>query len=156
MSHSVLGSTPSIFQVEIYALELWTRYCLQREDLNGRKVFILSDSQAALRAISSTSFSSRLVFSCYALLRDLATRCDLSLEWVPGHCGISGNIRIDSLAKVGAGLPFVGSEPFCGLGSSNLKVRFLDWLNKEKENNLFSRLRLFSGNLSTMITTRRD
>ena len=34
-----LGSTPSIFQGEIYALELCARHCLQREDLNGRAVY---------------------------------------------------------------------------------------------------------------------
>ena len=38
-----LGSTPSIFQAEIYALELCARYCLQSEDLNGRTIIILSD-----------------------------------------------------------------------------------------------------------------
>ena len=119
-----LGSTPSIFQAETYALELCVRHCLQREDLNGRTVFILSDSPAQ--------------FSCYALLRDLATRCDLSLELVLGHCGISSNIRADSLAKVEASLSFIGPEPFCGLGLSNLKARLLDWLNKKKENNLCS------------------
>ena len=132
-----MGSTPTVFQAEIYAIELCARHCLAMSELAGQTIYILSDSQAALRALSSRTIKSRLVLDCFAALKALADKCWLTLEWVPGHTGVLGNERADALAKAGANLTYTGPEPFCGLGDT-LKLRLRDWIAVEKAGNLNS------------------
>jgi hypothetical protein len=58
-----LGTTPTIFQAEIFAIELCIRQCLQK-DLRKARIYIHSDSQAALRALNSSTIKSKLVWDC--------------------------------------------------------------------------------------------
>ena len=54
-----LGNTPTIFQAEIYAIDLCA-YEYLNKGIRRAKVYIFSDSQAALKALRSYTFESKL------------------------------------------------------------------------------------------------
>ena len=81
---------------------------------------------------------SKLVLSCLEVLKSLASRCQLSLIWVPGHQGIEGNEIADELAKTGASSPYLGSEPHFGLSKCNIKEFLNKWVTIEKTNHFRS------------------
>jgi ribonuclease HI len=130
--HKALGSTPTIFQAEIHAIEICALRCIQRGDIRKRTIYILSDSQAAIRALRSSTVTSKLVNVCLNTLKKLASLTRLIIMWVPGHRGIAGNELADELARKGAESKFIGPEPFCGFGRSNLKEKVTEWVEKEK------------------------
>jgi ribonuclease HI len=66
-------------------------------------VYIMSDSQAALRALKSYTFTSKLVAECLDNFKRLTTQCKLTLMWVPGHTGVDGNEEAGQLANIGSG-----------------------------------------------------
>ena len=35
-------------------------------------------------------------------MNDLSATCNVTLQWIPSHCGITGNEEADHLAKLGA------------------------------------------------------
>ena len=73
------------------------------------------DSQAALRALSSQKVTSRLGVECLDTLSALASRNEVTLVGVPGHCGVLGNEKADELARQGAAKPLLGPEPALGI-----------------------------------------
>ena len=131
-TYEALGTTASIFQAELFAIESCARHCLSNDNLTGRNIFILSDSQAAIRALNSTVIRSKLVFGCLNILKLLASKCNLTLIWVPGHQGHSGNEIADELAREGSQGPFIGPEPRFGFGPSNYKEYINGWVSREK------------------------
>ncbi|XP_039968131.1 uncharacterized protein LOC120779828 [Bactrocera tryoni] len=88
---------------------------LQRGYRNER-IAILSDSQAALKAISSYELKSLLVQECIDRLNSLAECNQVHLIWVSGHRGIAGNELADELARSAASTSMVGPEPFIAVG----------------------------------------
>jgi hypothetical protein len=48
-----LGTTPTIFQAEMYARIVWVKIYLNLEGISGKHIYIMSDSQAALRALKA-------------------------------------------------------------------------------------------------------
>ncbi|KAJ8909279.1 hypothetical protein NQ315_003485 [Exocentrus adspersus] len=97
------GSYTTVFQAEVFAILM----VAQREDVKNcieERIFICSDSQAALRAISSPRTRSVLVQECGDAL-SLARQKEVGLVWVRGHLGIPGNERADQLACLGSGKP---------------------------------------------------
>ena len=127
-----LGTTPTIFQAEMYAINVCARLCLELEDISGKHVYIMSDSQAALRALKAHTFYSKLVFECLDILKKLTSRCRVTLMWVPGHTGIEGNELADQLANKGSETYFIGPEPFFGFNSSKHKRALNEWINERK------------------------
>lgn len=131
--HEALGTTPTIFQAEMYAINVCAKLCLNREDIENKHVYIMSDSQAALKALRAHFFTSKLVAECLDTLKLLATKCTITLMWVPGHTGVEGNEIADKLANKGAESCFVGPEPFFGHNSSKHKKALEDWIVDRKK-----------------------
>ncbi|XP_063635033.1 uncharacterized protein LOC134805718 [Cydia splendana] len=112
-----LGRFCSIFQaiLECASINLQSNY-------GNHTIYIHSDSQAALLALTSDVTTSRLVENCRQLLNNLGARNKVVLRWVPGHAGIVGNEKADELARAGAKGKNYSPEPFCGIPKS------LTWL----------------------------
>ena len=108
------GAFCSIFQAEILAIIAVATTLLARR-ISDRDIFILSDSQAALRALEAVGVRSKLVGECKRLLNELGSRNTINLMWVRGHAGTHGNEEADTLAREGAGLRFHGPEPAVGV-----------------------------------------
>lgn len=125
-----LGEYCTIFQAEVIAI-LECAYLGLNKGFRGTRITILSDSQAALGALSSCVMSSRLVWECYNALCALSRLNTVSLGWVPGHRGIEGNERADKLAKEGAMTPFTGPEPGCGISWAMVRGAIHKWAHKE-------------------------
>ena len=61
-------------------------------------MYILSYSQAAIKALDSFQLNSNLVWDCLQSLVKLAEHNKIQLVWMPGHMGIDGNEIADQLA----------------------------------------------------------
>jgi ribonuclease HI len=72
---------------------------------------VLFDSQAALKALGGLKVTSGLVAECLDALSALASLNRVTLAWVPGHRGISGNKEADKLARQASPIPLLGPEP---------------------------------------------
>jgi ribonuclease HI len=90
-----------VFQAEVYAIKAYVKENLDRNYRN-RNIYILSDSQAALKALDKHQINSKLVWDRYQTLMELANHNRVQLVWVPGHKGIAGNETADQLAKTGS------------------------------------------------------
>jgi ribonuclease HI len=106
----------------MYAIIECARICLNTEGLAGKHVYIMSDSQAALRALKSYTFPSKLVAKCLDNLKRLTTKCKLTLMWVPGHTGVDGSEETDQLVNKGSETHVIGPEPFFGYSSMKYKT----------------------------------
>jgi ribonuclease HI len=93
-----LGTFGTVFQADVYAILACSDYCL-RECMTVEAIYICSDSQAALLALSSHTVSSRLVLRCRNYLQRLSIHNRVQLCWIPGHCGIIRNEKADGLVE---------------------------------------------------------
>ena len=87
----------------------------------NRNIYILSDSQAALKALDSCRVDSRLVLDCIRALNKLGRLNRVVLVWVPGHVGVMGNEMADELARKGSERAMCGPEPCMGLSIGTIK-----------------------------------
>jgi hypothetical protein len=89
--------------------------CKNNLDRNykNRNICILSDSQAAIKALDKHHITSKLVWNCHQSLTQLAEHIRVQVIWMPGHEGIVGNETADQLARIGSEHPFTGPEPAC-------------------------------------------
>ena len=121
-----LGKYATVFQAEVYAILQCAR--LEKVEGGGRRgVCICSDSQAAIRALSSPKISSALVLESRKALEELAERKPVKLLWAPGHVGIQGNENADRLAREGSSTAFVGPEPALGISPRVVRTALRDW-----------------------------
>lgn len=125
-----LGTYPTIMQAETLAIDLCAQECLRR-NTKGKKVYIMSDSQAALKSLKANSFESLSTWECRQSLKKLAMGNKVALVWVPGHEGIEGNEIADELARAGSKAFPIGPEPFCGLSRTHRRAEVQKW---EKDN----------------------
>lgn len=128
-SHS-LGRYCTVFQAEIYAIMCGTHAALQQK-LSGKIINFCSDSQSAIKALSSADSRSKLVIACRDKLEELSILNAVNLIWVPGHSGIFGNEWADELAREGAETDFVGPEPALPISSCWIKQKIRSWAFSE-------------------------
>jgi hypothetical protein len=57
----------------------------------------------------------------------LANRNEVTLVWVPGHCGIPGNEKAGDLARQGAAMTLIGPEPAVGIPRCSARVAIKNW-----------------------------
>ena len=118
--------------MEVHAIERCAQFNIDR-GYHNKNILILSYSQAALKALSSPSVKSKLVWNCIEKFNLLSRRNKVSLLWVPGHIGMIGNEKADNLAKVGSSSPLMVPEPFCGLSTNSVGELVKGWLNKQND-----------------------
>jgi ribonuclease HI len=127
-----LDDSATVFQAEVHALELCIRDKISKGYRN-RKIYVLSDSKAALMAIGSHEVRSKLVWDCLGVIKVVTQFNKLTFLWVPGHSGIEGNEQADRLARVGSSRSFVHPRPFCGKATSCVKTELDEWLLREAQ-----------------------
>lgn len=125
-----LGKYASVYQAEMYAIIECVHINLYRSYKN-KVIYILSDSQAALKALESAEVNSKLTWECIQALNQLGARNTVTLSWVPGHNGINGNEIADELARNGADNPVCGPEPILGLPKSTFRYILHSWAQNQ-------------------------
>ena len=96
-----LGQYSTVFQAEIVAIEKVTTYLLGHS-LEGKKILINCDSKSAINAIDSTVIRNNSTLTATTALNSLGRSNEVTLRWIPAHCGYEGNELADLTAKRGA------------------------------------------------------
>lgn len=113
----------TVFQAEVTAITECLKY-INIEGISG-DIKILTDSQAAILAISAETVRSATILRCKEEINNFSTGGSLDLIWVPGHTDIEGNEMADELAREGSSLSEVNicnPKPF-----QALKVELRQW-----------------------------
>ena len=124
-----LGIFATVFQTEVMGI-IGCCQELSNPEENGRTIHVFTDSQATLKALKKWKFTSALMLNCHDALQSLASQNEITLTWVPGHCGIPGNERADELARVASSSPLNGPEPGLPLTLSSLQKIIKAWKDK--------------------------
>jgi ribonuclease HI len=122
----------TVFQAEVYAIKSTTVEDLHRSYRN-RNICILSDSQAAIKALDNYQLNSKLVSDCHQSLMQLAKRNGVQLIWMLGQEGIVGNETADQLAQLRSEYPLIGPKPACGISVVVAKKAARDWTNRDNQ-----------------------
>jgi ribonuclease HI len=91
----------TVFQLELRAIQMDCEYLCLHEH-NNKDIHIHVDSQAALQSLVKSQITSKTVRQTAELLRELAVRHTVTLQWVKAHMGIPGNEMADEAAKAGS------------------------------------------------------
>jgi ribonuclease HI len=101
----------TIYQAELLAINKCAEICLN-EGFRNKDIIICSDSQAALKSLTSNIVKSKTVLNCLENIKHLGRNNNLKLIWVPGHSGILGNEKADEIAKNSVSLHPLHRTPF--------------------------------------------
>ena len=104
---------------------------MNKADIRNQTICILSDSQAALKALASPRVKQLLVGNCINNLNMLSHNNQVKLMWVPGHSDIEGNEQADTLAKNGAFTVCEIPEPAVPISYCRCRLEVRYWVQKE-------------------------
>ena len=92
------------FEADLYLL-IHQRFELSES--NPTDVIIFSDAKSALEALQNPPHQDQITSEIALGISNLiaAHAVHVTLQWIPGHCNISGNEKADKLAKIGATKP---------------------------------------------------
>jgi hypothetical protein len=107
-----LGLHTMVFKAEIYAIKAFLTENTKK-GYKGKKNYILSHSQAAIKALDSFQMNYKLVWNCHHSLVQLAGHNRIRLVCVPGHIETDGN----EMARQGSSQPLIGPEPALGIAA---------------------------------------
>ena len=103
-----LSPTTTIFQAEITAISNAAAVLLSKANQN---IALITDSLSCLQTLRNPVTKTKTKLECIANLNQLAHNNNVTLMWVPSHCGVDGNERADLLANIGAALETMGPMP---------------------------------------------
>ena len=143
------GEFCSNYEAEITAMQASLEYINDLFMVTTEKIediVIFTDSQSALLAYEKDSKCKRLrklnnlinhLMDVYGIM--------VTLQWIPGHAGISGNENADKLAKRGAQQPQpenkVTYETVKSIIKSHIKIDWInDWTNNKTGRSLYEHL----------------
>ena len=95
-SNTRLPKSASIFTAEIKAIDLALSYIEQQQ---RNKFIIFSDSLSVLLSINNKKTDNALIKQLLLRFNDILETKSIILCWIPSHVGISGNEKVDALAK---------------------------------------------------------
>ena len=91
-----------VFDAELFAIEKAFEIAWNKKQLNTEKIWIFSDSQAAIKRLKNSNLKAGQYY-IYSI-RKWAEKFHnsyiyIQLEWVPGYMNIKGNDLADKAAK---------------------------------------------------------
>ena len=114
-----LSSHSSVFQAELQAIRMACP--LIKENVKqGSHITIMSDSQAAIKALQNVDTTSGLVKATKEALNSLGENYKVSIQWIKAHNENKGNEIADRIAKTGSKL-----EPNTEIGCGKAYVKQL-------------------------------
>jgi ribonuclease HI len=121
-----LGAGMEVFDAELFALEKAFKTAWEKKQEYTKKIWIFSDSQAAIKRLQNTSLKAGLYY--IQSIKKWAEKfknksIQLQLEWVPGHMNILGNELADKAAKKATELQKVTSESYISLAFIRKKIK---------------------------------
>ena len=125
-----LGKLATVYQAEVIAIAKAADMMI-KTDVQNQTIYILSDSQAALRAVASPRVKQLLVGNCIDNLNMLSQYNQVQLMWVPGHSDIEGNERADILAKNGAHTVCEIPEPAVPVSYNRCRLEVRNWIREK-------------------------
>ena len=124
-----LGKIATVYQAEVIAIANAADMMI-KADIRNQSICILSDSQAALRAVANPRVKQLLVGNCIDNLNMLSQNNQVQLMWVPGHSDFEGNERADTLAKTGAHTLCEIPEPAVPVSYCRCRLEVRYWIQK--------------------------
>ncbi|XP_070518863.1 uncharacterized protein [Cardiocondyla obscurior] len=109
-----LGEYATVFQAEVTAIAECARIQIA-DQINSKRIYICSDSRAAINALVKQSTESMTVWSCMRAISKLGETNKVTLVWIPGHQGTHGNEVADGLAKDGTLMESAGRKVYVPL-----------------------------------------
>ena len=125
-----LGKLATVYQAEVIAISN-AADTMNKDGIIDQTVCILSDSQAALKALACPLVKQMLVGNCKNNLNMLSENNQVTLMWVPGHSDIEGNEEADTLAKTGAHKLWEIPEPAVPISYRKCRLEVRYWIEKE-------------------------
>jgi ribonuclease HI len=117
-----LGKETTVFQAEVVAINHSLQWLIDQDKMpQKRNCQILSDSEAAINAISSISIESKVVRDCVATLDRAKEKHSINIAWVKGHNDNTGNELADMLAKAGNKMPAASVAPEVPVPNATMK-----------------------------------
>jgi hypothetical protein len=125
-----LGKHITVFQEEGYAIKACAVQDPDR-DYKNRKIYILSASQAAIKALCNYQINKKLAWDCHQSLAKPAENNRAQLIWMSGHEGVEVYETDDQRAKLGSECLVTGSEPACGISAGTAKKAVREWTKRD-------------------------
>ena len=118
-----------VFDAELFAIEQAFKIAWQNKQLNTDKVWIFSDSQAAIKRLKKSELKAgqyyvQSIKNWTKKFQDIAIQ--LHLEWVSEHINIKGNELADKATKKRTELQYITSESYISLAFIKRKIRETD------------------------------
>eukprot|EP00116_Pleurobrachia_bachei_P002340 sb/3462602/ len=109
-----LHSSETITSAETKALHLAAEDALRMvlTDLTIKSISFFTDSMVVVMRLSKNPIKQLSTNRLVNILNNLALRVDTTVNWCPGHMGITGNERADTLAKEAAAMEFPDPENY--------------------------------------------
>ena len=132
------GKNSTNFRAESEALLQATKILNQKENLPENTVF-LTDCKSILQNVISKE-NDQITNKIKTEIESLQHKTNISLQWIPSHCGIGGNENADKLSKEGSRLEQPNNPiSYCEIKTiikSNMNSKWKETHNLEREDNI--------------------